>query len=77
MRAQSDLVDSFSGYYAGVDIGTISYNTQITFDGVDDPAGRGGFGYGVFVGRNWTFKKLLVGGEVYLNWGENTECVHI
>ena len=67
IAAQSDFSDAFSGYYAGVEIGTISYNTQITFDGVDDPAGRGGLGYGAFLGYNHRFKKLLVGGEVYYN----------
>lgn len=67
VEAQSDFSHAFSGYYAGVEVGTISYNTQITFDGVDDPAGRGGLGYGVFMGYNWTIKSLLVGGELYCN----------
>lgn len=54
----------FSGLYVGVEGGAISYDTQITFDGVDDPAGRGGAGYGVFVGYNHTSSKILVGAEL-------------
>ncbi len=57
----------FSGFYGGVEVGAISYNTQITFDGVDDPAGRGGVGYGVFLGYNQMYKKALLGAELMLN----------
>jgi len=57
----------FSGFYGGVEGGAISYNTQITFDGVDDPAGRGGGGYGVFGGYNYAPSRLLLGAELYLN----------
>ncbi len=65
--AQSDFLETFSGFYGGAEIGTISYNTQITFDGVDDPAGRGGLGYGGFLGYRRVFKKLVVGGELRVN----------
>lgn len=42
----------------------MSYNTQITFDGVDDPAGRGGVGYGAAVGYNHLRDRLLLGAEL-------------
>ncbi len=66
VKAQSDFSDTFSGAYLGVEIGPVSYNTQITFDGVDDPAGRGGFGYSAFFGYSKLFNKLLVGGECHI-----------
>lgn len=65
VKAQSNFSGTFSGAYLGAELGTISYNTQITFDGVDDPAGRGGFGYGGFFGYSRVFNKLLVGGECH------------
>lgn len=65
--AQAQSSDYFSGPYGGFEGGAISYNTQITFDGVDDPAGRGGTGYGVFLGYNHTFEKWLIGGELLFN----------
>ncbi len=65
VRAQSS--DYFSGFYGGFEGGAISYNTQITFDGVDDPAGRGGAGYGAFFGYNHTYEKLSVGAELLFN----------
>ena len=64
-RAQS--LHYFSGFYGGFEGGAISYNTQITFDGVDDPAGRGGAGYGAFFGYNHAAEKLLVGAELLFN----------
>ena len=64
-KAQSS--DYFSGLYGGLEGGTISYNTQITFDGVDDPAGRSGAGYGAVVGYNHTYEKVLVGAELVFN----------
>lgn len=57
----------FSGFYGGFEGGAISYNTQINFDGVDDPAGRGGMGYGAFFGYSHTYKKILVGAELVFN----------
>lgn len=66
-NAQAQSSDYFSGFYGGFEGGAISYNTQITFDGVDDPAGRGGAGYGAFFGYNHTYQKLLVGAEVLFN----------
>ena len=66
-NAQAQSPDYFSGFYGGFEGGAISYNTQITFDGVDDPAGRGGAGYGAFFGYNHTYEKLLVGAELLFN----------
>jgi|GEM_PF-1953285 len=66
--AMGDSTSTFSGPYLGIDVGTISYNTQITFDGVDDPAGRGGAGYGFYSGWNFARKNWLVGAEGILNW---------
>lgn len=65
LQAQSG--DYFSEFYGGLEVGAISYNTQITFDGVDDPAGRGGFGYGLFLGYNHSLKKWLIGVEFSFN----------
>lgn len=53
----------FSGVYGGVEVGPVSYNTQITFDGVDDPAGRGGLLYGAFLGYNRVGYPWLFGVE--------------
>ncbi len=64
-RAQTE--NSFSGLYGGFEGGSISYNTQITFDGVDDPAGRGGAGYGAFLGYNFVSGNFLLGAEILLN----------
>ncbi len=58
---------SFAGFYAGVEGGAISYNTQINFDGVDDPAGRGGGGFGLFSGYNVVRNGFVAGVELYLN----------
>lgn len=58
----------FDGFYAGVEGGAISYNTQITFDGVDDPAGRGGGGIGIFLGYNRVFGSWLIGAESFTNF---------
>ena len=57
----------FGGLYAGVEGGAISYNTQITFDGVDDPAGRGGGGFGLFGGYNYVLDGFVIGAELHLN----------
>lgn len=59
-------VDPFTGLHAGLGFGPVSYNTQITFDGVDDPAGRGGIMYTAFVGLDRVQSGWLVGGEVVL-----------
>lgn len=67
-KTEAQSSNYFSGYYIGLEIGTISYNTQITFDGVDDPAGRSGGGYGAFFGYNYTNTKLLVGAEILINF---------
>ena len=66
-HAKAQPSDYFSGFYGGFDGGVISYNTQITFDGVNDPAGRGGAGYGAFFGYNHAYGKLLLGAELLLN----------
>ena len=66
-NAQAQSSDYFSGFYGGFEGGAISYDTQITFDGVDDPAGRGGAGYGAFFGYNHTYEKLSVGAELLFN----------
>ena len=55
--------DRFSGVFVGVEGGAVSHNTHITFDGVDDPAGRGSAGFGAFVGYNHTSRRWLIGGE--------------
>jgi len=57
----------FAGAYFGLEGGAVSYNTQITFDGVDDPAGRGGLGYGAFVGFNLVENRLLLGAELVIH----------
>lgn len=64
---QAESSDYFSGFYAGLEGGAISYNTQITFDGVDDPAGRGGFGYGACAGYKRSYQNLLIGAELLFN----------
>ncbi len=66
-RVQAQSPEYFSGFYVGLEGGTISYNTQITFDGVDDPAGRSGAGYGALLGYNHTYAKVLVGAELVFN----------
>ncbi len=66
-HSQAQATDYFAGWYGGVEIGTVSYNTQINFDGVDDPAGRGGFLYGAFVGYNQPFGKMVVGAELLVH----------
>lgn len=65
--AQAQAPGHFSGFYGGLEGGTISYHTQITFDGVDDPAGRGGAGYGAFLGYNHTYGAGLLGAEMVVN----------
>lgn len=62
--AQAQSSGYYPGFYGGLEGGAISYNTQITFDGVDDPAGRGGVGYGAFLGYNHIGGKWLVGAEL-------------
>lgn len=62
--AQAQAPDYFSGFYGGFEGGPISYNTQITFDGVDDPAGRGHVMYGAFLGYNHAPQTLLAGAEL-------------
>ena len=57
----------FAGPYAVVEGGAISYNTQITFDGVDDPAGRGGAGFGAAAGFRWVRGRVVFGPEIILN----------
>ncbi len=63
LEGQANVSDAFSGLYVGAEAGGVSYNTDITFDGVDDPAGRGAFGYGAFIGYNHGFGAWLVGAE--------------
>ncbi len=63
-NAQAQPSNRLSGFYGGAEIGTISYNTHIIFDGVDDPAGRGDFGYGFIVGYNHIAKNAMVGVEL-------------
>ena len=63
----------FSGFYGGVEGGAISYNTQITFDGVDDPAGRGGVGYGAFFGYNLDRTDILIGGEAIFTFASDPD----
>lgn len=63
-EVQAQTAKGFSGFYGGLEGGAISYDTQITFDGVDDPAGRGGLGYGVFLGFNHFSGRWLVGLEL-------------
>lgn len=72
-NAQPQSLGYFSGLYAGFEVGAISYNTQITFNGLDDPAGRGGAGYGAFFGYNHTYKKLLVGADLLFNLASDTD----
>ncbi len=60
--------DYYSGFFGGAEFGAISYNTQITFDGVDDPAGRGGVGYGAFFGYNRVSDNFVTTGEFLINW---------
>jgi len=66
-NTQAQQPSYFSGFYGGLEGGAISYNTQITFDGVDDPAGRGGGGYGLVFGYNHEHKKLVIGAELLFN----------
>ncbi|MGH1365996.1 MAG: outer membrane protein [Calditrichia bacterium] len=63
-HAQDYPTNYFSTFYGGFEVGTNSYNTQITFDGVNDPAGRGGLGYSALFGYNHTDKKWVVGSEL-------------
>ncbi len=67
-NGQAQISDSFSGLYGGLEGGSISYNTQITFDGVDDPAGRSAAGYGGFLGYNFLSDNMLLGAEFILNF---------
>lgn len=62
-----DRTTDFSGFYLGLEGGTVSYNTQITFDGVDDPAGRSGATYGAFLGFSRVYRPWLAGAEVFFN----------
>lgn len=64
---QAPAPHPFSGVYLGGAGGGVSYNTRITFDGVDDPAGRGGFGYSAFLGYNHVFDDWLLGVETILS----------
>ena len=64
---QAQSSNGLSGFYVGFEGGVISYNTQITVDGVDDPAGRGGAGYGVFLGYSHSYEKAIVGSELLIN----------
>ena len=66
-QAQAQAPNHFPGLYAGVEAGAVSFNTHITFDGVDDPAGRGATLYGVFVGYNHIRAKWLMGAEASVN----------
>ncbi len=65
--AQAQSPGYFSGIYGGIEGGTVSFNTQITFDGVDDPAGRGSIIYGAFLGYNQIYEPFLVGTELVFN----------
>lgn len=67
-NAQAQTSDFFSGLYGGLEGGSISYNTQITFDGVDDPAGRSAAGYGGFLGYNFLSDNILLSAEFILNF---------
>lgn len=66
--ARAQTSNFFSGVYGGLEAGSISYNTQITFDGVDDPAGRSAAGYGGFLGYNVLSDNILLGAEFILNF---------
>ncbi len=55
--------EPFGGAYAGLGFGPVSYNTRIAFDGVFDPAGRGGLVYGVSGGYDHAFGLWIVGAE--------------
>jgi len=59
--------DYFSGFYAGAEAGVVSYDTHIRFDGVDDPAGRGGAGYGALFGYDRTRDAFLYGVQLFVN----------
>lgn len=65
--ALAQTPDAFAGVYAGGEFGAISYNTQITFDGVNDPAGRGGVGYNAFVGYGRAFDAWVLGAEAFVS----------
>lgn len=69
LEGQNPAAAALSGVYVGSEAGGISYNTQITFDGVDDPAGRGAFGFGAFVGYNHALESWLVTAEATLTGG--------
>lgn len=64
--AQAQTADEFvfRGPYVGAEFGSINSDALITFDGVRDPAGRGRFGFGGFVGYNYTADNFLIGAEV-------------
>lgn len=66
--AQASPSDYRSGFYIGLEGGIISYNTQITFDGVDDPAGRSGAGYGAMLGYSHVKNQWLIGAEMVVNF---------
>lgn len=72
-EVQAQPAHYFSGVYGGLEGGAISYNTHITFDGVDDPAGRGDVMYGAFMGYNYIYAKLLIGAEGFFNLASHPE----
>jgi len=63
LLGQAPPSDAFAGVYVGAAAGPVSYNTHITFDGLDDPAGRGGFLYGAVSGYNRLNGRWILGVE--------------
>ena len=72
-RAQTKFSIYFSGFYAGFEAGIVNYNTQITFDGVNDPAGRGGELYGALLGYNQTYNRLFIALEMFYNFASDID----
>ncbi len=61
--AEAQAPHPLTGLYGGVEIGPVSYDTQINFDGVDDPAGRGGTLYSAVLGYASVLDNWLLGME--------------
>jgi len=69
VHAQPTAPHPLAGFYAGIEVGPVSYDTQITFDGVDDPAGRGGTGFAAVLGYNHVRGDWLTGLEASVTGG--------
>ena len=65
--------NAFQGFYLGAEVGAISSDALIIFDGVTDPAGRGRFGSGVFASYGQTVDRLLIGAEIFANLASNAD----